>query len=94
IYHQKEHIILDKKLLTLGSNSVELFFIAGEKSLNRNEDFLYTLLVPDRASTLFPCFDQPDIKARYNLKITAPKDWKIMSGAFEENTRKIRNLIE
>ena len=94
INHQKEHIILDKKLLTLGSNSIELFFIAGEKSLNRNEDFLYTLLVPDRASTLFPCFDQPDIKARYNLKITAPKDWKILSGAFEENTRKIRNLTE
>jgi aminopeptidase N len=94
IYHQKDHIILDKKLLTLGSNSVELFFIAGEKSLNRNEDFLYTLLVPDRASTLFPCFDQPDIKARYNLKITAPKDWKIMSGGFEENTREKGNFSE
>ena len=94
IYHEKEHLILDKKLLILGSNAIELFFIAGEQSLNRNEDFLYTLLVPDRASTLFPCFDQPDIKARYNLKITAPKDWKVLSSAFEKSSLEIANLIE
>ena len=94
INHQKEHVIIDKTKLVLGNNTVEILFDAGEKSLNRNKEFLYTLLVPDRASTLFPCFDQPDIKARYNLKITAPKDWKIMSGAFEENTREKGNLSE
>ena len=86
IIHQKEHIIIDKTALVLGKNSIEIFFDAGEKSLNRNADFLYTLLVPDRASTLFPCFDQPDIKAKYNLKITAPKDWKVLCGAFEESS--------
>jgi aminopeptidase N len=86
ITHQKEHVIIDKAALVLGKNSIEIFFDAGEKSLNRNGDFLYTLLVPDRASTLFPCFDQPDIKAKYNLRITAPKDWKVLCGAFEESS--------
>lgn len=86
INHQKEHLIIDKNQLVLGKNSIEIEFEAGEKSLNRNDDFLYTLLVPDRASTLFPCFDQPDIKAKYNLTITAPKDWKVMCGAFEKKT--------
>ncbi|AUC86170.1 peptidase M1 [Polaribacter sp. ALD11] len=86
INHQKEHLIINKKLLSVGENSIEIIFNAGEKSLNRNEEFLYTLLVPDRASTLFPCFDQPDIKANYKLRITAPKDWKVLCGAFEENT--------
>ncbi|MDP5092087.1 MAG: peptidase M1, partial [Polaribacter sp.] len=86
INHQNEHIIIDKSLLILGQNNLEILFEAGEKSLNRNDDFLYTLLVPDRASTLFPCFDQPDIKAKYNLTITAPKEWKVLCGAFEKET--------
>lgn len=86
INHQKEHLIIDKNQLVLGKNSIEIEFEAGEKSLNRNDDFLYTLLVPDRASTLFPCLDQPDIKAKYNLTIIAPKDWKVMCGAFEKKT--------
>lgn len=86
IKHQKEHLIIDKTKLVLGQNSVEIAFNAGEKSLNRNKEFLYTLLVPDRASTLFPCFDQPDIKATYNLKITAPKDWQVLAGGFIESS--------
>ncbi|ARV07370.1 peptidase M1 [Polaribacter sp. SA4-10] len=94
IHHQKEHVIINKKLLSLGKNSVEIFFDAGEKSLNRNEEFLYTLLVPDRASTLFPCFDQPDIKAKYNLRITAPKDWKVLCGAFEESSLEVDDFTE
>lgn len=94
INHQNEHIIIDKTKLTLGDNFIEIFFDAGEKSLNRNEEFLYSLLVPDRASTLFPCFDQPDIKANYNLRITAPKDWKVLAGAFEESSLEIDGFIE
>ena len=80
INHADEHIILDKSVMKKGLNSVEITFLAGESSLNRNEEFLYTLLVPDRASTVFPCFDQPDLKARYNLTITAPRDWKVLAG--------------
>jgi len=86
IQHEKEHLIIDKKSLQLGDNHIEISFDAGELSLNRNKEFLYTLLVPDRASTLFPCFDQPDIKANYQLTITAPKDWQLLCGAFEEST--------
>ena len=94
INHQKEHIIIDKSNLVLGANQVEILFDAGEKSLNRNSEFLYTLLVPDRASTLFPCFDQPDIKAKYNLQITAPKDWKVLAGGFEESALEIDGFIQ
>ncbi|WP_419214177.1 M1 family metallopeptidase [Maribacter sp. X9] len=81
INHKKEHLTLPKKLLREGSNTVNINFIAGELSLNRNEEFLYTLLVPDRARTLFPCFDQPNLKAVYNLKIIAPKNWTVLCGA-------------
>ncbi len=81
ILHEKGHIVIAAKDLILGKNTIEILFIAGDLSLNRNDDFLYTLLVPDRASTLFPCFDQPDIKATYKLSLTVPKDWSVLAGA-------------
>lgn len=81
ILHQNEHILIDKKFLREGANKVLIVFTAGNLSLNRNEDFLYTLLVPDRARTVFPCFDQPDIKATYDLTLTVPLDWQAVSNA-------------
>src|SRR5680860_50969 len=81
ITHDKEHITIPKESLQIGSNTIEIEFTAGELSLNRNTNYLYTLLVPDRARTLFPCFDQPNIKANYKLSITAPKNWEVLCGA-------------
>ncbi|PIQ48981.1 MAG: peptidase M1 [Cytophagales bacterium CG12_big_fil_rev_8_21_14_0_65_40_12] len=70
-----EHIIINKDLLRRGKNIIEFNFFAGESSLNRNEDFLYTLFVPDRARTAFPCFDQPNLKATYELTLDLPASW-------------------
>jgi aminopeptidase N len=81
ILHEKGHIVIPVESLVLGKNTIIISFIAGNLSLNRNDDFLYTLLVPDRASTLFPCFDQPDIKATYKLSLTVPKEWSVLAGA-------------
>ncbi|MEN2414237.1 M1 family aminopeptidase [Flavobacterium mesophilum] len=81
IVHENGHIVIPAENLISGKNSVSISFIAGNLSLNRNDDFLYTLLVPDRASTLFPCFDQPDIKATYKLTLSVPKDWSVLAGA-------------
>ena len=47
-------------------------FTAGDASLNRNDDFLYTLFVPARAHLAIPCFDQPDLKARWTLALDVP----------------------
>ncbi|MDQ6528266.1 M1 family aminopeptidase [Flavobacterium sp. LHD-85] len=81
IVYENGHIIIPVSALTSGKNRIEISFIAGNLSLNRNDDFLYTLLVPDRASTLFPCFDQPDLKATYKLRLSVPKDWSVLAGA-------------
>lgn len=81
IVHQNGHIVVPSSALILGKNTISISFIAGNLSLNRNDDFLYTLLVPDRASTLFPCFDQPDIKATYKLSLSVPKEWSVLAGA-------------
>ena len=70
-----EHIIIPASVLRTGKNNISIEFIAGEKSLNRNKNYLYTLFVPDRASTAFPCFDQPDMKAKYKLVLETPRSW-------------------
>ncbi|MRR18852.1 hypothetical protein EG827_01530 [bacterium] len=75
------HIVIDRKHLAKSFNRVEITFRAGDMSLNRNDDYLYTLFVPDRASTAFPCFDQPDLKARYSLTLDLPSDFRAMSNS-------------
>ncbi|MCC8426513.1 M1 family aminopeptidase [Mucilaginibacter sp. UR6-11] len=79
-----EHIIIDKKYLHTGSNGVAISFIAGDASLNRNDDYLYSLSVPDRARTIFPCFDQPDMKARFSLMLNVPKGWWVLANGKTE----------
>ncbi len=79
------HILIPARYLRKGQNEIAVEFIAGDLSLNRNEDYMYTLLVPDRASTVFPCFDQPDLKARYRLALDVPSGWAASAnGALEE----------
>lgn len=83
--HVHEHLIIPERYLENGSNEIEIAFIAGELSLNRNEEFLYTLLVPDRARTLVPIFDQPNLKAEYQLSLGIPLTWEAMAnGALEK----------
>lgn len=74
-----EHLIVPKAATTEGANEVYIRFTAGDQSLNRNEEFLYTLLVPDRARTVFPCFDQPNLKAEFTLQLEVPAQWEAVS---------------
>lgn len=76
-----EHIIIGAEDTEIGENRIDMTFIAGNQSLNRNEEFMYTLLVPDRARTVFPCFDQPDMKAAFELMLTVPKEWTAISNS-------------
>ncbi len=41
--------------------------------------YLYSNLEPFSAHRIFPCFDQPDIKATYRLLVTAPDHWQVIS---------------
>ena len=76
-----EHIIIPASFFKEGTNTVDITFVAGDRSLNRNDDFLYTLLVPDRARTVFPCFDQPDMKATFRLALDVPEAWTAVSNS-------------
>ncbi|UTW58472.1 hypothetical protein KFE96_16880 [Kordiimonas sp. SCSIO 12603] len=87
IRFEKEHLVLSGTFLNAGENSVKIEFFAGQSSLNRNDDYLYTLFVPDRARTAFPVFDQPNLKATYNLTLTMPEAWQaIANGAVKHQS--------
>ena len=81
IDHRNEHLVLPAAALKVGHNVVEINLTAGEQSLNRNDEYLYTLLVPDRTRTVFPVFDQPDLKATFALTLTLPNSWQAMVNA-------------
>lgn len=74
---ESEHLLL--KDLQAGENRIDIGFIAGNQALNRNEGYLYTLLVPALARTVFPCFDQPDLKAVFSLRLDIPDKWVAVS---------------
>jgi aminopeptidase N len=83
------HILISGQHLKSGPNDIELDFDSGIAEANRavtrfidsqdGNEYLYTLFVPMDASLAFPCFDQPDLKARFTLNVTAPTGWTVIS---------------
>jgi aminopeptidase N len=87
-YEEKnEHIVI--KNPASGENTVKLDFtspiLASGSAITRYIDredqgeYIYSLFVPSDASTAFPVFDQPDLKARFQLKANLPADWVMVS---------------
>ena len=56
-----------------------------------NADYLYTLFVPSDANALFPCFDQPDLKARLTLSLTVPSAWRALANGVTEHVDSTAN---
>jgi aminopeptidase N len=77
------HIILPASALRAGTNTISLDFDAGDAPLNRTNDFIYTIFVPARAHEAFPCFDQPDLKARWTLVLDVPAGWETTANGAE-----------
>ncbi len=90
-----DHLIIPGSYLVKGENLIRLRFespvltsgSAVTRYLDREDksEYIYTLFVPSDASTAFPCFDQPDLKARFQLEVTAPKEWKVVTNTLEQN---------
>lgn len=74
-----DHIVIPASALSVGEHVVSVQFRSTDAALNRQDDFLYALFVPDRASTALPVFEQPNLKARYTLALAIPAAWKAVS---------------
>ncbi|HVF49094.1 MAG TPA: M1 family aminopeptidase [Pyrinomonadaceae bacterium] len=95
VRHANEHLVISRSLLVRGENVLRMSFespvsTTGAAAVTRYRDredgaeYFYTLFVPSDASTAFPCFDQPDLKARFRLSVTAPKSWTVVSNTNAE----------
>ena len=78
-----EHLFLKAKK---GLNTFDLDFTPDDRFLNRNDEYLYSLFVPAHARSVFPCFDQPDLKARFNLTLEIPENWTAVSNTSVTDT--------
>ena len=82
-------LLLPAKFLHPGENKFEAAFTsriaAAGAAITRYEDkddgseYIYSLFVPMDASMAFPCFDQPDLKGRFTLSISAPNTWTVIA---------------
>ncbi|WP_261876251.1 aminopeptidase N [Mycobacterium marinum] len=45
------------------------------------EAYLYSQFETADAKRMFACFDQPDLKATFEIRVTAPQHWKVVSNA-------------
>jgi len=87
--HNGSHIRIPSSAVHSGNNRLDLEFAtpvaAAGASIIRVRDpsdsatYLYSLLVPSDANLLFPCFDQPDLKARVTLTLTTPFGWNAVA---------------
>jgi aminopeptidase N len=80
---QNEHVVIPGRALVAGENVIEMEFVAGDEALNRQDEFLYTLFVPAKASLAMPVFDQPNLKARWRLTVDIPPGWTAIANGRE-----------
>ena len=62
-------------------------------------EYVYSQFEPFSAHRMFPCFDQPDLKATYELAVTAPAGWEVITAshqvvADEEADGRVRRAYE
>lgn len=91
----KSHKIrLPKDCLIKGENIVKVAFhgefVTDCQGMQKYKDqvdeteYIYTMSEPFSAHRWFPCFDQPDIKAPYELLVTASEGWTVVATAAGE----------
>ncbi len=51
-----------------------------------NEVYLYSQFETADAKRMFACFDQPDLKATFDVTVTAPEHWQVISNGATAST--------
>ncbi|MGI9648601.1 MAG: aminopeptidase N [Acidimicrobiia bacterium] len=64
-----------------------------------NAEYVYSQFEPFAAHRMFPCFDQPDLKATYEMAVTAPAEWEVITASRpvavdEEADGRLRRVYE
>jgi aminopeptidase N len=52
-----------------------------------DQTYLYSQFETADAKRMFACFDQPDLKATFGLRVAAPRHWKVISNGAPESVQ-------
>jgi len=83
-----ECILIPENYLNEGLNNVLIFFTNSYTNTGKalhsmidvdGRQYIYSNLEPDLCHNIFPCFDQPDLKAPLELIVIGPKHWQVIS---------------
>ncbi|NRA95889.1 MAG: ERAP1-like C-terminal domain-containing protein [Planctomycetes bacterium] len=90
------HVVIPTRSLLEGANSITATFrsrvaqtgtpLTRYRDRSDGKEYVYTLVVPADAHRLFPCLDQPDLKAQYTLSLTTPAAWVAVANGRETRT--------
>lgn len=58
-----------------------------------SSEYLFTDFEPYHAHHLFPCFDQPDLKATYKVTVNAPSEWKVISNDLIQDSQSDKGRV-
>ncbi len=99
----QEHLLIPNGLLKTGTNSIKIEFASPIKTsgaavtryIDKQDggEYIYSLFVPSDASMAFPVFDQPDLKARFQLTVTVPLDWQTISNTHSSFSNEPRKMV-
>ena len=97
IRYNRKFLTFDRNTLKVGTNQIRIRFTGMyspvSQGLRRFVDpqdqrvYLSTTFEPFGANRMFPCFDQPDLKATFKLTVRAPKDFVVVSNTRESSTK-------
>ncbi len=97
IHYDGFRLYLPSDALREGANQVNISFTqtyskngAGLYRFVDPEDksvYLYTQFEPFDAHQMFPCFDQPDLKAVFQLTVEAPANWVVVTATRETSNK-------
>lgn len=96
--YNKWFITIAPEYLKAGKNTVAVNFSrkhsTNGEGLHRFKDpvddkvYLYSHFEPAAAQQMFALFDQPDLKATFEMTVSAPKTWTVFSATKEKNITK------
>lgn len=102
--YENGHIQLPANNLMIGNNTLTVEFETPYAKTGNGlhkftdpddkEVYLYSQFEAFHANKMFPCFDQPDLKATFKLNATVPKNWKVISTTLPNGQTKGTNLDE
>ena len=79
------HVVVPPDLLVRGLNGIAASFrsaiaptgtpLSVYRDPQDGREYCYTLVVPADAHRLYPCFDQPDLRAQFQVDLDLPAEW-------------------